>query len=219
MRLYFTGIFLSNELWHNELLKGNALKFAIWPMPASEIIKARKVAHLLNEFPLPGSRRNASVELRTASLNNTEMLNQTQQFRSVLKSENLCFKSGASADKILVYVGNADFMKAAKFEANASLIIVPLAVEDFVLSGKFNDYQENDVTLIIFPRHSQSFLHRLRIGNRLDSHQKLHKLNHIPIGVHHGRLNILGDLQVDQQRDLEELQSNCADRENQSSAM
>lgn len=125
------GIFLSNDLWHNELLKGKRFEFKIWPLPASDNVKTKKVAQLLNELPLPGSRRNASVELRSDSMNHST------QFQSALKAENLCFKTfPASADKIIVYVGTADFMKSVKFAANESSIIVPFTVKDLVMSGK-----------------------------------------------------------------------------------
>jgi hypothetical protein len=125
-----TGIFLSDDLWHDELLKGKSFEFKIWPLPSTETIKARKVAHLLNELPLPASRRNASVELRADSLN------RTTQFQSILKSENLCFESSLSKEKLLVYVGDAAFMSSVSFGSNRSLIIVPLSMKDFVMSGK-----------------------------------------------------------------------------------
>lgn len=127
------GIFLSNELWHNELLKGKSFEFKIWSLPAIETVKARKVAHLLNELPLPESHRNASVELRTNSLN------RTTQFRSVLKSENLCFKTFPSSDKIFIYVGDGEYMKSVTFGANESSIIVPLSMKDLVVSGEWNE--------------------------------------------------------------------------------
>lgn len=139
------GIFLSNELWHNELhselLKRKNSEFEIWPLPAMEIVKARKVAHLLNELPLPTRRRNASVELRTDSMN------RTAQFQNVLKSENLCFKTHSSADKILVYVGKADFMKSIRHSANESLIIVPLSIQEFVLTGEITTRNSFEISL------------------------------------------------------------------------
>lgn len=117
-------------MWHDELLKGKRFEFKIWPLPSTETIKARKVAHLLNELPLPASRRNASVELRADSLN------RTTQFQSVLKSENLCFESSSSEEKLLVYVGDAGFMRSASFVGNGSLIIVPLSMKGFLTTGK-----------------------------------------------------------------------------------
>lgn len=117
-------------MWHNELLKGKSFEFKIWSLPAIENVKARKVAHLLNELSLPLSERNASVELRTDSLN------RTTQFGSVLKSENLCFKTSQSADKVFIYVGNAQFINTARFESNESLIIVPLTMKDLVMSSE-----------------------------------------------------------------------------------
>lgn len=130
--LPFTGIFLSNELWHNEQLKGKSFEFKIWSLPAIEAMKARKVAHLLNELPLPASQRNATVELRA------DTFNRSTQFESVLKSENLCFKASSqpSADQISVFVGDAEFMSAQRFPKNASLIIVPLSAKDFVMAGE-----------------------------------------------------------------------------------
>lgn len=135
--MYFsfpTGIFLSNDLWHNELLKGKRYEFKIWSLPASEIIKTKKVAQLLNELPLPGNRRNASMELRTDSMNHSV------QFQSAMKAENLCFKTFQTAEKIVVYVGNADFLKTLKQVrgadgSNETLIIVPLSAGDLVVSG------------------------------------------------------------------------------------
>lgn len=125
----FAGIFLSNELWHNELLKGKSFEFKIWSLPAVDIVKARKVAHLLNELPLPEYRRNATVELKTDSFN------RTAHFRDVLKSENLCFKASSSPDKIHVYVGNADYVNSLRFSANESLIILPLSMQNLIMSG------------------------------------------------------------------------------------
>lgn len=135
--MYFafpTGIFLSNDLWHNELLKGKRYEFKIWSLPASEIVKTKRVSQLLNELPLPGNRRNASVELRTDSMNHSV------QFQSALKAENLCFKTFPSADKIVVYVGTADYFKSLKEMrgtdvSNETLIIVPLSAKDLVVSG------------------------------------------------------------------------------------
>lgn len=120
-------------MWHNELLKGKSFEFKIWPLPAAEIVKARKVAHLLNELPLSAHRRNASVELRADSLN------RTAKFQAILKSENLCFKTLPAGEKIYVYVGNADYMRAVKFETNESLIIVPLSMTDdtLAMTGKW----------------------------------------------------------------------------------
>lgn len=141
MRLFvfpFAGIFLSNDLFHNELLKGKRFEFKIWSLPATDVVKARKVAHLLNELPFPPNRRNASVELRTDSLN------RTKQLQSVWKSENLCFKTSASADRIKVYVGSADFMKSVKFAVNESLIIVPLSMKDLVMTGELRKSFEVD---------------------------------------------------------------------------
>lgn len=129
---FFAGIFLSNELWHDALLKGKSFEFKIWPLPALEVVKARKVAHLLNELPLPASQRNASVELKADSMN------RTAQFKSVLKSENLCFKTSSSGEKILVYIGDAEFLNAARFSSNESLIIVPLTMRDLVMSGELS---------------------------------------------------------------------------------
>lgn len=126
-----SGIFLSDALWHNELLKGKSFEFKIWPLPTTETVKARKVAHLLNELSLPLSKRNASVELRTDSLN------RTAQFRNIWKSEKLCFKSSLSADKVFIYVGNAEFINNAHFESNGSLIIVPLTMKELVMSSEF----------------------------------------------------------------------------------
>lgn len=129
--LPFTGIFLSNELWHNEQLKGKSFEFKIWSLPPIEALKARKVARLLNEFPLPASQRNATVELKADTFNRSTL------FESVLKSENLCFKaSPPSDDKISVFVGDAEFMSAQRFPKNASLIIVPLSAKDFVMAGE-----------------------------------------------------------------------------------
>lgn len=124
------GIFLSNELWHNEMLKGKNFEFKIWSLPAIENVKARRVAHLLNELPMPTNQRNATVELRTDSFNS--------QFESVLKSENLCFKTTKSADKKLVsvYVGEAEFMNAQHFPSNESQIIVPLSTKNFVMASE-----------------------------------------------------------------------------------
>lgn len=127
----FAGIFLSNELWHNEQLKGKSFEFKIWSLPAIEPMKARKVAHLLNELPLPASKRNATVELKA------DTFNRSTQFESVLKSENLCFKaSPPSADQISVFVGEAEFISAQQFPKNASIIIVPLSDKDFVMAGE-----------------------------------------------------------------------------------
>jgi hypothetical protein len=125
------GIFLSYDLFHNELLKGKRFEFKIWSLPASEIVKTKKVAQLLNELPLPKARQNASVELRTDSMNHST------QFISALKAEHLCFKTfPATADKIIVFVGNADYMKTMKFDTNESLIIVPFSLKDLVMSGE-----------------------------------------------------------------------------------
>lgn len=167
------GVFLSNDLWHNELLKGKRFEFKIWPLPSSEIVKTKKVVQLLNELPLPKSRQNASVELRTDSMNHST------QFQSALKAENLCFKSfPASADKIIVYVGNAEYMKSVKFEANKSLIIVPFTAKDLVMSGKNQNYKVSRFKNLLVNskfkffhntnfsssfRHSQQFLHCLRV--------------------------------------------------------
>lgn len=118
-------------MWHNELLKGKSFEFKLWSLPAIETVKARKVAHLLNELSLPVSNRNASVELRTDSLN------RTTHFRSVLKSENLCFKASPAADNVFIYVGNAEFINTARFESNESLIVVPLTMKDLVMSSEF----------------------------------------------------------------------------------
>lgn len=126
------GIFLSDALWHNELLKGKSFEFKIWSLASTETVKARKVAHLLNELSLPISKRNASVELKADSLN------RTTHFEGVLKSENLCFKTASSsADKVFVYVGNAEFINGARFESNGSLIVVPLTMKNLVMSSKF----------------------------------------------------------------------------------
>ena len=96
-------------------------------------MKTKKVAQLLNELPLRSNQRNASVELRTDSTN------RSLQFQNALKAENLCFKTfPTSADKIIIYVGNADFMKSVKFEANENLIIVPFTLKDLVISGEMN---------------------------------------------------------------------------------
>lgn len=128
----FTGIFLSNELWHNEQLKGKSFEFKIWSLPAIEPMKAMRVAHLLNVLPLPASKQNATVELHA------DTFNRSTQFESALKSENLCFKapSQPSGDKISVFVGDAEFMSAQRFPKNASLIIVPLSAKDFVMAGE-----------------------------------------------------------------------------------
>ena len=118
-------------MWHDELLKGKRFEFKIWSLPASELVKTKKVAQLLNELPLRSNQRNASVELRTDSTN------RSLQFQNALKAENLCFKTfPTSAEKIIVYVGNAEFMKSVKFEANEKLIIVPFSLKELVLSGK-----------------------------------------------------------------------------------
>lgn len=127
---FLSGIFLSNELWHNELLKGKSFEFKIWSLPALETVKARKIAHLLNELPLPAHRRNASVELRADSLN------RTTEFQGVLKSENLCFKPLSSDDKLFVYVGKADFVNSLRFSANETPVIVPLSMRNFIMSGR-----------------------------------------------------------------------------------
>lgn len=117
-------------MWHNELLKGRSFEFKIWPLPAVEVVKARKVAHLLNELPLPAQLRNASVELRADSLN------RTMQFQRILKSENLCFKTKPADEKIYVYVGSAEYMRSVKFAENESLIIVPLSMKDVMMTGE-----------------------------------------------------------------------------------
>lgn len=127
---HLSGIFLSNDLWHNELLKGKNFEFKIWSLPSIETVKARKVAHLLNELPLPASQRNASVELRADSLN------RTTQFQSILKAENLCFETSSAHEKLLVYVGDAAFMNSVSFGASGSLIVIPLSMKGFVMAGE-----------------------------------------------------------------------------------
>lgn len=99
-------------------------------MPVLDTVKARKVAHLLNELPLPANQFNATVELRADSLN------RTTQFESVFKSENLCFKTPTSSDKVYVYVGDAEFMNAQRFPMNETLIIVPLSTKNFTMAGE-----------------------------------------------------------------------------------
>lgn len=117
-------------------------------------MKARKVAHLLNELPLPAHRRNASVELRTDSLN------RTAEFQGIFKSENLCFKTSSSADKILVYVGNAEYLNAHHFTVNESLVIVPLSMKNLIMSGKLRKMIFRNISIINFflfldiPNHS-----------------------------------------------------------------
>ncbi|CRL02039.1 CLUMA_CG015376, isoform A, partial [Clunio marinus] len=118
-------IFLSSELWHNELLKGKTFEFKIWPLPAIEEVKTRKVGHLLNELPLPAYRRNASVELKTDSLE------RTVRIQDILMSENLCFNSSKSADNLFVHFGSVEYIKTIRDSSNESLIFVPLTLRDF----------------------------------------------------------------------------------------
>lgn len=107
------------------------MEFKIWPLPVIETIQMRRVVHALKELMLPISLQNASLEFRTDS----SIL--TERFKSALKMENLCLNDHASHDeKIYVYIGRADFLNTALFKHNASLIVVPLSLKDFVLASK-----------------------------------------------------------------------------------
>jgi hypothetical protein len=80
-----------------------------------------KIAHLLNELPLPSGQGNASVEIKADSLN------RSKEFQSVLMSvENLCFKSFPSKENVFIYIGNEDYFESVAFNTDQNLIIVPL---------------------------------------------------------------------------------------------
>lgn len=97
-------------------------------MPSIEVIKMRRVAHILKELKLQSNLQNATVKLRSDSLI------RANRFESALNMENLCLKNVNSLDdKIYVYVGYSDFLNAATFEQNKSLIIVPLSMQDFIM--------------------------------------------------------------------------------------
>jgi hypothetical protein len=127
----YLGVFLSYDLRQNELLKDKKFELKVWTLPASEFVKMRKVAQLLNELPLQSSLRNASVELRSDSRNHS------MQFESALKAENLCLNTLPRVDgKIIVYVGKAENLPPVKLEANETWIIVPFSTENLVMSGE-----------------------------------------------------------------------------------
>lgn len=93
----------------------------MWPLPEIERIKMEKIAHLLNELPLPVEKRNASLELRT------ESLNRTKDFQHIMQAENLCFTSYPSKENIFIYVGSKEYLDSVHLLADEQIvIIVPL---------------------------------------------------------------------------------------------
>lgn len=132
---FSSGIFLSSELWNSEnKLREKNFEFKAWTLPSSDDIRARKIAQLLNEFPISPSQANASVEIRTDSLN------RTLEFLTILKSENVCLNSTKSTanvtDKFIIYHGDAKYLSTIKRDENETTFIVPSSetVKNIVMS-------------------------------------------------------------------------------------
>lgn len=129
-----SGIFLSFELWNSELLKEKNFEFKVWPLPSVDDVRARKIAQLLDEFPISPNQTNLSVEIKTDSME------RRLAFESILKNESLCFSSStsdASADKIIIYNGNAKFLSSIRRNGNETLFVVPSSnIEEIVMSGE-----------------------------------------------------------------------------------
>ena len=123
---------MTNELWTDNRDEIKNLDFKVWPMPSTKKLKYRKIAHLLNE--LPWSTQNVSLEVKTDSES------QAQVFKQILKQEHFCAKNFSSEDRIIVVVG--DHLNAATFSGNklASLIVVPMDLNDFAMTGKIINY-------------------------------------------------------------------------------
>lgn len=89
-----------------------------------EEIKFRKIAHLLVE--LPWNNFNTSVEIRS---------DHRENFLSVLKSENFCINSFPSSDNLFIVIGNSDMLSSINFALNGTLVIVPLPLNNLMMSG------------------------------------------------------------------------------------
>jgi hypothetical protein len=122
--LLFLGIFLSNDLYRTNLSKLKSVEFKIWSLASVEELKFRKVAHLLEK--LPWNNLNTSVEVRS---------DRRENFLNVLRSEKMCINSFPSSDNLFIVVGNSELMSSINFALNGTLIIVPLSLTNWIMSG------------------------------------------------------------------------------------
>ncbi|KAG5680396.1 hypothetical protein PVAND_009905 [Polypedilum vanderplanki] len=128
------GIFLSKKFWQQVSSSDKNYELKMWPLPDIEHMKMEKIAHLLNELPLPIERTNASVEIKTDSLNRTKELESV-----LMKTENLCFKSFPSRENVFIYVGNEEFLASVHFTTDQNLIIVPFNTSKEINFNEFPD--------------------------------------------------------------------------------
>jgi hypothetical protein len=120
------GIFLSHALWQNITHDTKNHEFKMWSMPDAEndVTKLSRIAHLLNELPLPIDMKNVSIELTADSINRTKI------FLSAMQNDNLCFKSYPSDKSLFIYVGNVDYLQSTHFSPEQNLIVIPITAID-----------------------------------------------------------------------------------------